>query len=1011
MMQNTLFRPSAIRENRKKFNPEGFDLTAAIEARKAAESLPPPPEDLEANAMSGLSHIAAFSDCQPTEFITPADADLVIRAAYRQVFGNAHLMANERSPEAESQLRSGDITVMEFVRQLAKSERYQTLFFDRCTNLRAIELNFKHLLGRAPDSNTELSHHIQLLADGGLEAEIDSYLDSDEYFQNFGTNIVPYYRGYDSQPTALASYTHSFQLLRGASSSDKSIHRNSAPQLQTALLTNQATQTQQLSAAPEALLAQRAPKTEPKPELPPILRGLETNNPIYKSSEFLATPLPKTSWLQEYRGREAAATFPAARQSQPVQLRGSTSGEEVDLVIRAAYKQVFGNVHLMESQRLLRAESSLKDGQLTVREFIRELAQSDTYRALFFECCTNVRAIELNFKHLLGRAPDNAQEIAEHSAILIKGGFEAEIDSYIDSAEYDQNFGYNTVPYYVSYSTQTGKTVAGYPRIFQLVKGASSSDRSIAATIASSQKAQLQTALLTKIEFSQPPVFNPDGFDFGDFLTGGLPPAEPRPPAISDPYKDALRDRPPVEFIIDSSGQNRELIIEAAYKQVFGNAHLMESERSPQIESQLRSGEITVLEFVRQLAQSDQYRARFFEPYSNIRAIELNFKHLLGRAPDGYGEISEHIQILAAGGFDAEIDSYLDSDEYFQTFGTNIVPYYRGYQTQTGTNLAGFTHAFQLLRGTSGSDKSIAQEISSDLDRRILKNGSSPISILSNVENADRFSTDTVTTPTMTTAALGAMTPTQMPYPTPQSPSTPQPPIEVYSRSTIGPYGTSDSQLEIWQTQYREQVNAVPLMLAADSSEQETEIIITAIYKQVLGNAHIMESERLNSAEAQLKSGQRSVREFVRVLAKSDLYRSRFIENSPRYRAHELNFKHLLGRNPNSYPETIEHSNILDSQGYEADIDAYIDSEEYQAAFGDDIVPYPRGYSTQPGQKLMGYTSMFEMRDSISTSDQTIMSANRARIPKQVFSNVGGRSRTSSVTDATALIRRVLNLA
>ncbi|MEM9485263.1 MAG: phycobilisome rod-core linker polypeptide [Cyanobacteria bacterium P01_F01_bin.116] len=39
------------------------------------------------------------------------------------------------------------------------------------------------------------------------------------------------------------------------------------------------------------------------------------------------------------------------------------------------------------------------------------------------------------------------------------------------------------------------------------------------------------------------------------------------------------------------------------------------------------------------------------------------FKHLLGRSPDSAAEIAEHIQILVKQGFDAEVDSYLNSNE------------------------------------------------------------------------------------------------------------------------------------------------------------------------------------------------------------------------------------------------------------------------------------------------------------------------------------------------------------
>jgi hypothetical protein len=123
------------------------------------------------------------------------------------------------------------------------------------------------------------------------------------------------------------------------------------------------------------------------------------------------------------------------------------------------------------------------------------------------------------------------------------------------------------------------------------------------------------------------------------------------------------------------------------------------------------------------------------------------------------------------------------------------------------------------------------------------------------------------------------------------------------------------------------------------NSSEEKEILIRAIYRQVLGNAHIMESERLTVAESQLKNGDISVKEFVRILAQSELYRHRFFNNCAPLRSVELNFKHLLGRAPESYEEVKQHTQILAEEGYEAEIDSYINSDEYVDAFGEDTAP------------------------------------------------------------------------
>ena len=45
---------------------------------------------------------------------------------------------------------------------------------------------------------------------------------------------------------------------------------------------------------------------------------------------------------------------------------GYNAIEQADLVITATYKKVFGNTHLMESERFIEAESQLRSGQITV---------------------------------------------------------------------------------------------------------------------------------------------------------------------------------------------------------------------------------------------------------------------------------------------------------------------------------------------------------------------------------------------------------------------------------------------------------------------------------------------------------------------------------------------------------------------------------------------------------------------------------------------------------------------
>lgn len=163
-------------------------------------------------------------------------------------------------------------------------------------------------------------------------------------------------------------------------------------------------------------------------------------------------------------------------------------------------------------------------------------------------------------------------------------------------------------------------------------------------------------------------------------------------------------ETPPQELLPGQTAEEKESVIRAVYRQILGNAYVMESERALVPESQLKLGELSVREFVRAIGKSDLYRSRFFDTCPRYRFIELNFKHFLGRAPDGLEEMRAHSTILDTQGFEAEIDSYLDSDEYQNAYGENFVPYYRGYKTQPGRNMVGFTHLFALARGASSSD-------------------------------------------------------------------------------------------------------------------------------------------------------------------------------------------------------------------------------------------------------------------------------------------------------------------
>lgn len=172
----------------------------------------------------------------------------------------------------------------------------------------------------------------------------------------------------------------------------------------------------------------------------------------------------------------------------------------------------------------------------------------------------------------------------------------------------------------------------------------------------------------------------------------------------------------PVELRPEFTEDDLQAVIRAAYRQVLGNQHVLESDRLTSAESLLRNGSITVRGFVGMVANSDLYRALFFESNPIYRFIELNSKHFLGRPPADQAEVSAHVQTYNAEGYEAEIASYLDSDEYLQTFGENVVPYMRSTTSQVGSKNSSYNRTFAIARGYASSDSSSkSAKLTSDL--------------------------------------------------------------------------------------------------------------------------------------------------------------------------------------------------------------------------------------------------------------------------------------------------------
>ena len=144
--------------------------------------------------------------------------------------------------------------------------------------------------------------------------------------------------------------------------------------------------------------------------------------------------------------------------------------------------------------------------------------------------------------------------------------------------------------------------------------------------------------------------------------------------------------------------------INALYKNIFGNLYLMQSERPIDIERKLRNGDITIKEFTRNVCKSSIYKKFYFYNINQYKSIKLRYKHILGRPILSQGEVNQSSNILNKHGFEAHIDSLIDTDEYNNVFGEDIVPHIRSWNSQIGLKTLSFLETSSITRAFATSD-------------------------------------------------------------------------------------------------------------------------------------------------------------------------------------------------------------------------------------------------------------------------------------------------------------------
>jgi len=120
---------------------------------------------------------------------------------------------------------------------------------------------------------------------------------------------------------------------------------------------------------------------------------------------------------------------------------------EMDEIIWAAYRQIFNEQQIIAHNRQVALESQLRAGQITVRDFIRGLVLSDSFRRLNYESNNNYRFVEMCIQRVLGRKVYNDRETYAWSIVLTTKGLRNFVDTLLNTEEYLNQFGDTTVPY------------------------------------------------------------------------------------------------------------------------------------------------------------------------------------------------------------------------------------------------------------------------------------------------------------------------------------------------------------------------------------------------------------------------------------------------------------------------------------------------------------------------------------------------------------------------------------
>jgi phycobilisome core-membrane linker protein len=671
----------------------------------------------------------------------------IIRAAQRQVFERDIAKAYSQEPcsvEA-SQVRQGQISMREFIRALGKSKEYRTQFFGRFSNSRAVELAFRHFLGRGPSSLEEFRKYFAIVSAQGLGGLVDSLINSMEYARVFGEETVPYLRDLGEEAQESAGWGSNRKLFQfsapfeGAPQyvtlyaayrqplADQHVYGggNDPIGLQYGAIFPSATASVATRPAPHGYRTRRLL----------VGNGMESpgqmDSPGFRSSQPRRVG-PKVVRLQQI----ATGGSSKPKRGGLANIRNTESSTQA--VINAVYVQILGNSGYA-GDRISSEENKLENGNISLREFIRMVARSKAFRRRYWSGLYITKAIEVMHRRLLGRPSFGRWEINSYFDIAARKGFYGVVDALINSKEYIEAFGEDTVPYerFITANDLNGRRVPALrmPLDFASIKEPQKSFSQQKRPDIYSSSLMNTPGSITPRNF--PGQSNANAGLWRADVGGQIVEAEPRwiqsqnnsirqlpspnrgwsaPRWQSDSsqsgkgvqakgLKQALglqSENAASKVFSLSKGASvaeKEELICAVYRQLL-NRIPFASERLIEAESKFCNGQIDVAKFVAQVAANDLFQQRLWL-MTPMAAASAAHMALLGRAPEA-AEATAFLSGRAQMGQVKAIEAVLNSASYKTSFGANTVPYLKGLGSQPGMALSSLVRTATLYGGNGG---------------------------------------------------------------------------------------------------------------------------------------------------------------------------------------------------------------------------------------------------------------------------------------------------------------------